>query len=105
MDEAVPLLVSQDKNPAFHKVVSGLKAVHPPRNVGGLRIQPINLLKPKQEAAPVQQVAIYLTVTEETAPCVTKLPNPPSQFIFMSKDRCSIMLRLCQFGCKRQSIG
>jgi len=65
VDEAVALLVSQDKNPAFHKVVSGLKAVHPPRNVGGLRIQPINLLKPKQEAAPVQQVAIYLTGTKK----------------------------------------
>ena len=65
VDEAVALLVSQDKNPAFHKVVSGLKAVHPPRNVGGLRIQPINLLKPKQEAAPVQQVAIYLTGTNK----------------------------------------
>ena len=54
--EAIPLLVSQDKNPAFHKVVQGLKAVHPPRNVGGLKIQPANLNKPKQEAAPMQQV-------------------------------------------------
>lgn len=57
MDEAVPLLVAQDKNPAFHKVVSGLKAVHPPRNPMGLRVQPANLTKPKQEAAPVQQVS------------------------------------------------
>ena len=81
MDEAVPLLVSQDKNPAFHKVVSGLKAVHPPRNVGGLRIQPINLLKPKQEAAPVQQVAIYLTGTKATAASVLKEPKLRSQFI------------------------
>ncbi|KAL0038273.1 hypothetical protein WJX77_000069 [Trebouxia sp. C0004] len=68
VDEAVPLLVSQDKNPAFHKVVSGLKAVHPPRNVGGLRIQPINLLKPKQEAAPVQQgLPIMVFITENEA--------------------------------------
>ena len=59
VDEAVPLLVSQDKNPAFHKVVLGLKAVHPPRNMGGLRTQPANLIKPKQEAAPVQQVSIF----------------------------------------------
>jgi len=93
VDEAVALLVSQDKNPAFHKVVSGLKAVHPPRNVGGLRIQPINLLKPKQEAAPVQQVAIYLTGTKETSPCVKKKkPNPPSQMSFMNKDCVSVML-------------
>ena len=57
VDEAVPLLVAQDKNPAFHKVVSGLKAVHPPRNPVGLRVQPANLTKPKQETAPVQQVS------------------------------------------------
>ena len=57
VDEAVPLLVAQDKNPAFHKVVSGLKAVHPPRNPMGLRVQPANLTKPKQETAPVQQVS------------------------------------------------
>ena len=57
VDEAIPLLVAQDKNPAFHKVVSGLKAVHPPRNPQGLRVQPANLTKPKQDAAPVQQVS------------------------------------------------
>ena len=51
------MLVAQDKNPAFHKVVSGLKAVHPPRNPMGLRIQPANLTKPKQEAALAQQVS------------------------------------------------
>ena len=56
VDEAIPLLVAQDKNPAFHKVVSGLKAVHPPRNPQGLRVQPANLTKPKQDAALVQQV-------------------------------------------------
>lgn len=47
MDEAIPLLVAQDKNPAFHKVVQGLKAVHPPRNVG-FRVQPALLAKPSQ---------------------------------------------------------
>ena len=57
VDEAIPLLVAQDKNPAFHKVVSGLKAVHPPRNPQGLRVQPANLTKPKQDVAPVQQVS------------------------------------------------
>ena len=51
------MLVAQDKNPAFHKVVSGLKAVHPPRNPQGLRVQPAHLTKPKQDAAPVQQVS------------------------------------------------
>jgi len=104
VDEAVPLLVSQDKNPAFHKVVSGLKAVHPPRNVGGLRIQPINLLKPKQEAAPVQQVATYLTVTKETALSVTKEPNPLSQLISMSKDQHSVMLRLSSVLVKQVNL-
>ena len=56
VDDAIPLLTAQDKNPAFHKVVLGLKAVHPPRNPMGLRVQPANLTKSKQEAAPVQQV-------------------------------------------------
>ena len=61
VDEAVPLLVAQDKNPVFHKVVSGLKAVHPPRNPMGLRVQPLNLTKAKQEAAPLQQVSSSCT--------------------------------------------
>ncbi|KAL3141324.1 hypothetical protein ABBQ32_004910 [Trebouxia sp. C0010 RCD-2024] len=68
VDEAVPLLVAQDKNPAFHKVVSGLKAVHPPRNPMGLRVQPANLTKPKQEAAPVQQgLSIMVFVSDNEA--------------------------------------
>lgn len=57
VDQAMALLVAQDKSPAFHKLVQGLKAVHPPRNVGGLRIQPANLTKAKQDAVPVQQVS------------------------------------------------
>lgn len=58
VDEAIPLLVAQDKTPAFHKLVQGLKAVHLPRNQG-LKVQPANLSKPKQEAAPAQQVSTY----------------------------------------------
>ena len=79
--------MSQDRNPAFHKVVSGLKAVHPPRNVGGLRIQPINLLKPKQEAAPVQQVAIYLIVSRNLLHPSQKTFDPLSRFDSMSTDQ------------------
>lgn len=97
MDEAVALLVSQDKNPAFHKVVSGLKAVHPPRNVGGLRIQPINLLKAKQEAAPVQQVAMHLTVTKATAPSVTEALKPLPLIILKSKGHYSDLLSFAIF--------
>ena len=73
VDEAIPMLVAQDKNPAFHKVVSGLKAVHPPRNPQGLRVQPANLTKPKQDAAPVQQVSPL-----SPPPCSPPPVPPPS---------------------------
>lgn len=61
VDEAVPVLASMDKDQNFRKAVSSLKAVHPPRNAGN-KILPANMLKPKQEAAPVQTVIVLLSL-------------------------------------------
>lgn len=61
VDEAVPLLASQDKDPNFRKAVSSLKAVHPPRN-GGPRMLPANLTKPKQDPTPLQLVSSSVRV-------------------------------------------